>query len=138
MIMETGIEKVVQDGNGNAILYTALIAAIIANVTPTPADYFYFRAQQTDKEKLESGEITPKQYWTRDILGYYGYTAGYYLSIFLILQAFGGSYKTNSRVLIALLSGGLILSVYRKNIKKDEELQALHAQQQKSLSAKTY
>ncbi len=127
--METGISKAVSDGNGNAIIYTALIAAIIANAMPTPADALYFRAQQKDKEKLENGEITPKQYWKRDMLGYYGYTAGYYLSLFLVMQAFGGDYKNNARVLIALISGGLILGVYNKNVKKDEVIAALHQQQ---------
>jgi hypothetical protein len=126
--METGIQKEINNGNGNVILYTALLAAIVANCTPTPADYFYFRAQQRDKEKLENGEITPKQYWRRDIAGYYGYTAGYYAIIFLTLQAIGGTYKNNARVLMALLSGGLIIGVYAKNVQKDEELQALHAQ----------
>ncbi len=126
--MDTGIQKAIKDGNGNAIIMTAVIAAAIANFLPTPADYFYFSAQSKNKEKLEKGEITPKQYWTRDILGYYSYTAIWYMSLFLILQAAGGTYKNNARILIALLSGGLVIGIAQKNIKRDEELQTLAQQ----------
>jgi hypothetical protein len=34
--MDLGIAKVVNEGNGNAILYTALLGAMIANAVPTP------------------------------------------------------------------------------------------------------
>ena len=40
--MDLGIGKVVNDGNGNAIIYTALLAGMIANALPTPADSIYF------------------------------------------------------------------------------------------------
>ena len=131
--MDTGINQVVKDGNGNAILFTALMAAIVANVLPTPADALYFSAQQKDKERLENGLITPSQYWRRDMIGYYAYTGGYYLIIFLALQALGGTYKNNARVLLAVLSGGLVLGVYGKNVSRDEEIPALHEQQSKAL-----
>ena len=36
--MDLGIGKVVGEGNGNAIIYTALLAAMVANALPTPAD----------------------------------------------------------------------------------------------------
>ena len=134
--MDTGIGEVVKGGNGNAIIFTALLAAIVANVMPVPTDYLYFQAQQSDKEKLESGCITAKQYWTRDILGYYGYTASWYLFLFLILYSANGSYKNNSRILLALLSAGLIVSVYNKNITKDEQIQDLRNQQQEALAKK--
>lgn len=134
--METGIEKVVKDGGGNAIIFTALLAAIVANVMPVPTDALYFRAQSADKLKLENGEITPKQYWKRDIIGYYSYTAGWYISLFVILQAVGGNYKNNARILLVLLSGGLIMGVYNKNVTKDEEIQKLHKQQQDALAKK--
>lgn len=127
--MDTGISQVVKDGNGNALLFTAIAAAAIANIMPTPADYFYFKAQSRDKEKLEKGLITPKQYWTRDIAGYYLYTAGWYTAMFLTIQALGGTYKNNSRILLALLSGGLIIGVANQNIKRDEQIRALEKQQ---------
>lgn len=134
--MDTGIGKVVKDGGGNAIIFTALLAAIVANVLPTPADVLFFNAQSSDKTKLENGQITPKQYWMRDMLGYYGYTASWYLALFIILQAAGGSYKNNARILIAVLSAGLIVGVFNKNVKKDNELEDLKKQQQDALAKK--
>jgi len=40
--MDLGINKVINDGNGNTIIYTALIAAMLANAVPTVADGIYF------------------------------------------------------------------------------------------------
>ena len=134
--MDTGINEVIKDGKGNAIIFTALLAAIVANVMPVPTDYLYFRAQQSDKQKLEDGVITAKQYWTRDILGYYLYTASWYAVLFTILYAANGTYKNNARILLALLSAGLVVSIYNKNSTKDQELQDLHDQQQQALLKK--
>jgi hypothetical protein len=44
--MDLGIKKIIDEGNGNALIYTALIAAMVANFTPTIADGLYFRLQQ--------------------------------------------------------------------------------------------
>ncbi len=133
--METGIEKVVKDGNGNAIIFTALIAAAIANSLPTPMDAIYFSRQSKLKDELEAGKITPKQYWLHDVGGYYFYTSLWYLGLIVGVSAIGGTYKTNSRFLLAMVSAGLVVGVVYKNIKKDEDLIALHKQQQEALSA---
>lgn len=131
--METGINEVVKDGKGNAILYTALLAAVVANVMPTPFDSFYFSQEQKNKSKLEEGLITPAQYWKYDMLGYYGWTAAWYMSLFIILQAVGGEFKNNARILVVIASGGLLYAVYNKNVQRDNELQDLHQQQQQAL-----
>ena len=134
--MDAGVEKIVKDGGGNTLIFTALLAAITANILPVPTDALYFRAQQRDKSRLENGEITPKQYWTRDILGYYSYTALWYIFLFTILQAVGGDYKNKARILMILLSGGLVIGVAQKNISRDEELEELKKQQQAALAKK--
>lgn len=82
---------------------------------------------------MEEGKITPKQYWIRNSLGYYGYTAGWYLLVLGILCSVGGDYKNKARIGIGLLSAGLIVGVIAKNIEKDEKLQ----QDLASTSAKT-
>ena len=123
--MEIGIEKVVKEGNGNAIIITALVAAAIANALPTPADSLYFDMQQKIKQQFEEGTITPEQYWRKDIVNYYTYTAGWYLALVLIVLAFGGSFKNNARILIVLVSGGLVYGVYKKNVQKDIDLMKL-------------
>ena len=130
--MDLGISKVINEGNGNAIIYTALIASVLANCTPTVADGLYFWLQQKWKADLEDGKITPEQYWTYDILNYYTITAGYYVLIFLVMLSLSkNSYSNNSKILLALIAGGVIIGVGFKNVQKDKEIEELRSSTQK-------
>jgi hypothetical protein len=120
-----GFSQVIKEGNGNTLIITALVAAAIANALPTPADGFYFSLQQKIKAQLESGEITPKEYWTKDIVHYYTFTAAWYVFLILLVLAIGGKYETNAKILVVLISGGLVLGVWKRNIEKDEALRKL-------------
>ena len=121
--MDLGINKVIKNGDGNTLIYTALLAAIIANCTPTIADAWYFSLQQKWKAQLENGQITPEKYWTKDIVGYYTITAGYYGVIFVTMLALSkNDFSTNSKILLGLLGGGLVVGVAFKNIEKDKQL----------------
>jgi hypothetical protein len=124
--MDLGIGKVIKEGNGNTIIYTALIAAMVANAIPTVADGFYFSLQQKWKQELQEGKITPEQYWGRDILNYYTITAGYYGVVLLTMLALNkNSFSTNSKILLGLLGGGLVIGVGIKNIQKDKQIAEL-------------
>lgn len=124
--MNLGINKVVSEGNGNALIYTALIAAMAANAIPTVADGFYFSLQQKWKQELQDGKITPEQYWKRDILHYYTITAGYYGVVLLTMLALNkNSFSTNSKILLGLLGGGLVVAVGMKNVQKDKQIAEL-------------
>ena len=112
-------------GDGNALIYTAILSAMIANVMPTPADAIYFWRQSVNKEKLEKGEITPTQYWTRDVLGYYSYTALWYGLVLTIIASTGGTYQTKAKILLATLGAGVVVGVVANNIKKDEKIKSL-------------
>lgn len=125
MIVNTGISKAIKDGNGNAIIFTALAAAAIANTLPTPFDAIYFSRQRSLKEKLENGTISIENYWYHDVGEYYLWTSLWYVSLFIGLSAVGGAYKNNSRALIALVGAGAVLGVIQKNIKKDKDIQSL-------------
>ena len=116
------IKAALNNGNGNAIVYTALIAAIVANCTPTPADALFFYREQVDKELLEKKQITPKQYWVRNTIGYYAYTAGWYALCLTVILSVGGTYQTKAKILLGLISGGLVVGVIAKNIQKDNEI----------------
>ena len=59
--MDLGLKKVVDDGNGNTLLYTALIAAALANTLPTPFDSIYFRRMNTLQRRYDKDEITPEK-----------------------------------------------------------------------------
>ena len=124
--MDLGIQKVIKEGNGNALIYTALGAAILANCVPTVADGWYFSLQQKWKQELQEGKITPKQFWTRDVVNYYTITAGYYGVVLVTMLALNkNSFSTNSKILLGLLGGGLVIGVAMKNIQKDEEIKSL-------------
>ena len=124
--MELGINKVIKDGNGNALIYTALIAAMVANFTPTVADGLYFNLQQKWKKELNEGKITPEVYWRNNILHYYTITAGYYGVVLLTMLALNkNSFSTNSKILLGLLGGGIVVAVGMKNVQKDKELEEL-------------
>ena len=116
------LKAALNNGNGDAIVYTALLAAILANCTPTPADAIFFYREQVDKALLQKKQITPKQFWVRTTIGYYGYTAAWYALCLGIVIAAGGTYKTKAKILIGLISGGLVIGVIAKNIQKDEEI----------------
>lgn len=121
--MELGIKKVIDDGNGNALIYTALIAAMVANFTPTIADGLYFNLQQKWKKELEDGKITPEKYWANNITHYYTITAGYYGVVLLTMLALNkNSFSKNSKLLLALLGGGVVIAVGMKNVQKDKEI----------------
>jgi hypothetical protein len=127
--MELGINKVISEGNGNALIYTALGAAMLANAIPTVADGLYFSLQQKWKQELEEGKITPEQYWTRDVLNYYTITASYYGIVLLTMLALNkNKFSSNSKILLGILGGGLVIGVAMKNVKKDKELAALKSQ----------
>jgi hypothetical protein len=128
--MNLGINKVIKEGNGNTIIYTALIAAMLANAVPTVADGWYFSLQQKWKQELQDGKITPEQYWRRDIGHYYTITAGYYGVVLLTMLALNkNSFSTNSKILLGLLGGGLVISVGMKNVQKDKQIAELQKEQ---------
>jgi hypothetical protein len=121
--MDLGIKKIVDEGNGNALIYTALIAAMVANFTPTIADGLYFSLQQKWKRELEEKKITPEQFWTRNIGNYYTITAGYYGVVLLTMLALNkNSFSTNSKILLSLVGGGVVIGVGMRNVQKDKEL----------------
>lgn len=119
------IKSALGNGDGNALIYTAILSAMLANVIPTPADAIYFWRQGVDKEKLDKGEITPTQYWTRDVVGYYTYTALWYGLVLTIVASMGGTYQTKAKILLGTLGAGVVVGVVANNIKKDEKLKGI-------------
>jgi len=117
-----GIGKVIDDGNGNAIIYTALIAAAIANTLPTPFDAIYFSRINKLERQFDAGEISAEKLEYHVAGEYYLWTSLWYLALFTGIYAFGGKYKNNARILLALVSGGLVLGAIQKNIEIDNEV----------------
>jgi hypothetical protein len=105
-------------GNSKLLLATG-IGLILSDIIPTPADAIYFNYQQKWKGQLEDGIITPKQYWTKDALAYYGLNPIWWGVVLGSSLAFGKTYQQKLGIFVAMLSGGAIFGVLSKNIKKD-------------------
>jgi len=120
--MDLGIKKVVDEGNGNTLIYTALIAAAIANVLPTPFDGIYFRRVNTLQRKYDENKISPESLEWHIAGEYYLWTSLWYVTLFTGVYAFGGKYKTNAKILLAVVAGGLVLGAVNKNIEVNKEL----------------
>lgn len=125
--MDLGIDKAVADGNGNTLIYTALIAAAVANTLPTPFDGIYFRRVNTLQRDYDDKKITAEKLEWHIAGEYYLWTSLWYVALFTGIYAFGGKYKTNAKILLALAAGGLVIGSVQKNIKINKEIEARKA-----------
>jgi len=121
--MNLGINKVIADGNGNTLIYTALIAAAIANTLPTPFDAIYFRRVNTLQRQYDEKKISAEKLEWHVAGEYYLWTSLWYVSLFTIIYAAGGRYQTNAKILLALASGGLVIGAVNKNIEINKKLE---------------
>jgi hypothetical protein len=121
--MNLGINKVIAEGNGNTIIYTALIAAAISNVIPTPFDSIYFRRVNTLQRRFDEGQISSEKLEWHIAGEYYLWTSLWYTALFTGVYAFGGKYKSNATILIGLAGGGLVLGAIYKNIQVNKEFE---------------
>ena len=123
--MNLGINKVVSEGNGNTLLYTALLAAAIANTLPTPFDSIYFRRMNTLQRQYDEDKISPEKLEWHVAGEYYLWTSAWYAALFTGIYAFGGKYKTNARILLTLVGGGLVIGAVNKNIEINKKIKGI-------------
>jgi hypothetical protein len=122
--MDLGIDKVVSEGNGNTLIYTALIAAAVANTLPTPFDGIYFRRVNTLQREYDEKKISAENLEWHVAGEYYLWTSLWYVALFAGIYSFGGKYKDNAKVLLALAGSGLVIGAVAKNIKINKEIEA--------------
>ena len=120
--MELGFDKVIKDGNGNTLMYTALLAAALANTLPTPFDSIYFRRMNKLQRDYDEDKITPEKLEWHVAGEYYLWTSLWYAALFTGVYAFGGKYKTNAKILLTLVAGGLVIGAVQKNIQINKEI----------------
>lgn len=117
------IQKAVKtQGAGEAVLYAGLLGLLVSDIIPTPADAIYFRLQEKNKQKLDSGIITPKQYWTRDAVMYYGLNPLWWSLVLAAVVSVKGGLDSKIKLGIALVGAGAVVGVLAKNIKEEEKL----------------
>lgn len=121
--MDLGIDKVVKEGNGNTLIYTALMAAAIANTLPTPFDAIYFSRVNKLQRQYDEKKITAEHLEWHVAGEYYIWTSLWYVALFTGIYAFGGKYRNNARVLLAVVAGGLVIGAVNKNIEVDKQIE---------------
>jgi len=118
--MRDSIKLAISSGHGNAIVYAGALGLILSDLVPTPADSLYFSLMQKEKRKLENNEITPKQYWTREALYYYGLNPIWWTLVLGSMYFMKGDYMNKAKVGLAIISAGAVFGVLNKNIEKDQ------------------
>jgi len=122
--MDLGIKKAIDGGNGNAILFTAILGGIIFNTLPTPADSIYFRRVNKFERDFDAGKISAEKLEYHVAAEYYIWTGlVWYGGLFAALYLLNQGYKTNAKILIAIIGGGLVLGAVQKNIEIDKSIQ---------------
>jgi uncharacterized membrane protein YkvI len=119
--MIKSISGAVESGHGTAVLYAGVIGLLLSDIIPTPADAIYFRLQEKNKTKLENKLITPKQYWTRDAVAYYGLNPLWWSLVLGAVLFTKGDVGQKAKVGLAIIGGGAVLGVLSKNIKEEEK-----------------
>jgi hypothetical protein len=121
--MISTIKKAIKiQGAGEAVLYAGILGLVVSDIIPTPADAIYFRLQQKNKEKLNKGVITPKQYWTREAAIYYGLNPVWWSLVLLAVVNTKGGLDNKIRLGLALVGAGAVVGVLAKNIQEEEKL----------------
>lgn len=124
----SAISNIVKNGNGNALIFTAILSAAIFNSLPTPMDGVYFYRISQLKRDYESGKISAEKFEWHLCLEYYLWTSLWYLGIGGILLLANKDYKTNVKILGTFVAAGLVIGVVEKNIQKDKKLEELKKQ----------
>ena len=106
------------------MIYTALIAAAVANTLPTPFDGIYFRRVNQLEKDYDDKKITAENLEWHVAGEYYLWTSLWYVALFTGIYAFGGKYKDNAKILLALAASGLVIGAVAKNIQVDKEVEA--------------
>jgi len=125
MSVEKEIGSLVKGEHALGALYLGLLVAFVADMIPHPMDAVYFNLQKKNRDKFISGEITPKQYWRRNVISYYGCDALWWGFLLLVAVSVGGKAKDKLVVVGTILGAGAVIGIIHQNIRKDEEEQEL-------------
>lgn len=121
-MIKTISEAVKEKGAGEAVLYAGLLGLLVSDIVPTPADALYFRLMEKNKQKLENKQITPREYWTRDAVLYYGLNPLWWSIVLGAVVLTKGDLSNKVKVGLALVGGGAVFGALSKNIRDEEAL----------------
>lgn len=133
MSVEKEISGLVKGQHALGALYLGLLVAVVADMIPHPMDAVYFNLQKKNRDRFISGEITPKQYWRRNVISYYGCDALWWGFLLAVAVSVGGKAKDKLVVVGTILGAGAVVGIIHHNIRKDEEEQELKKEIKTSL-----
>lgn len=117
------IKSAFKAGHGLVFVYGVGAGLIASDIIPTPADALYFRLSAINKKKLEAKQITPKQYWTRDAVMYYGLNPIWWTLVIGAVILTKGDVSKKMQVGVSLLASGAVIAVLSKNIMEEKKSQ---------------
>ena len=120
--MKDSITSAIKSGHGNAILYAGALGLLASDIIPTPADGLYFHLLRIERDKFNKGEITPKQFWSREAAMYYGLNPLWWSVVLGAMVFTKGDYTKKLKVGIGIIGAGAVIGVIYNNVKKDEIL----------------
>lgn len=104
-------------------LYLSLAVATVADILPHPMDAVYFNLQKSNRDKFINGDITPEQYWRRNVVAYYGCDFAWWGFLFLVAILTKGTAKDKFLIVGSLIGAGAVIGIIHRNIVKDIEQQ---------------
>lgn len=113
------ISSLIGGQNALGALYLGLSVAVIADMLPHPMDAVYFTYQKKNRDKFISKEITPQQYWRRNVISYYVCDAIWWFFLLVVAISIKGKAKDKLVVVGALIGAGAVIAVIHKNIRED-------------------
>jgi hypothetical protein len=103
------------------LIYAASIGLVLSDIVPTPGDALYFYKHKQWRDKWANGEFTSKQYWMRELTGYYTFNSAWWLLVGVGTYFIPGDWKTKLKFLLAVSGAGLVFTVVYKNINNDQK-----------------
>lgn len=102
-------------------LYTGILAAALGEILPDPSDALYFYLDRKWRVQLELGEISPKEYWRRRELSYFGLDFLWWMFILLLAVSIPGDFKRKSVIVFGVVGTGAVIGIIAQNIRQDKE-----------------
>jgi hypothetical protein len=102
------------------LLFATFAGLILSDIIPGPGDALYFHFNKKWRDQWSKGELTSKQYWSREALAYYLFNSGWWTIVAIATLSTPGKFENKLKTLIALIGGGFVVGVLINNIKNDE------------------
>lgn len=125
MSVSSSIKGAASSEHAIGALYIALIAFVLADAIPTPADAITLTWQRNLRDKWKAGTISAASFWRGDVAAYYLPNILWWTLVFFIVVAIPGSAKNKLYVALGVIGAGIVIGVVYNLYKKDERQQLL-------------